>query len=283
MTINRVGVVGTGIMGAGIAGVAASAGFEVVVRSRSEGSAGAFLASLAKQLDRQVEKGKLSEQARDETLGRVTATSSLSELANCDLVIEAVIEDLGVKRALFRELNHICGSDTILASNTSTLSLIDLASETHRPDRVCGLHFFNPASVMPLVEIARPLTTSDETIDEARAFVERCGKHPVVVKDSTGFIVNALLFGYLGNAVRMLEQQVASMEDIDRAMKGGCNFPMGPFELYDLIGIDVCVAVFDALFDEYRQQQYACPPLLRRMVAAGHIGRKAGKGFYDYR
>jgi 3-hydroxybutyryl-CoA dehydrogenase len=283
MAVKRVGVVGTGIMGAGIAGLAATSGYEVVVRSRSEGAAGAFLAALEKQLNRQVEKGKLSDEARDETLTRVVATSSLSELAGCDLVIEAVIEDLAVKRELFRELNHVCGDETILASNTSTLSVIDLAMETRRPDRVCGLHFFNPAGVMPLVEIARPLTASDETIDEVRAFVERCGKNPVVVKDSTGFIVNALLFGYLGNAVRMLEQGVASMEDIDQAMKAGCNFPMGPFELYDLIGIDVCVAVFDALFDEYREQQYACPPLLRRMVAAGYLGRKAGRGFYDYR
>ena len=210
MTVKRVGIVGSGTMGAGIAEVAAKTGHEVVLRSRQQETADRMLASLEKSLAKQVEKGRLSEEDSSAALGRVTATSDLSELAGCDLVIESIIEDLGAKKHLFNELDRICGDHTILATNTSTLPVIEIAMETGRPDKVCGVHFFNPAPAMALVEIVRPLTASDDTIGAARAFAEACGKDPVEVKDQAGFIVNALLFPYLNNASRMLEQGVAS-------------------------------------------------------------------------
>src|SRR6059058_5095752 len=282
MNIKRVGIVGSGIMGSGIAEIAARNGHEVVLRSRQQATADAMVAGLEKSLAKQVEKGRVSEEDRSATLGRVTATSDLGELAGCDLVIESIVEDLGAKRHLFNELDRICGENTIIATNTSTLPVIELAMETGRPDKVCGVHFFNPATVMSLVEIVRPLTASDETITEVRAFAEACGKNPVDVKDRAGFIVNALLFPYLNNAVRMLESGVASKEDIDEAMKGGCNFPMGPFALLDLVGLDTSLAILDALYDEFRDPNYAAMPLLRRMVSAELLGRKSGKGFYDY-
>jgi 3-hydroxybutyryl-CoA dehydrogenase len=282
MSVKRVGIVGSGTMGAGIAEVAAKAGHEVVLRSRQQETADRMLASLEKSLAKQVEKGRLSEEDSTATLGRVTATSDLGELAGCDLVIESIIEDLAAKKHLFNELDRICGEHTILATNTSTLPVIELAMETGRPDKVCGVHFFNPAPAMALVEIVRPLTASDETIGAARSFAEACGKDPVEVKDQAGFIVNALLFPYLNNAVRMLEQGVASKEDIDSAMKGGCGFPMGPFALLDLVGLDVSLAILDALYAEFRDPNYAAVPLLRRMVSAEQLGRKTGTGFYDY-
>jgi 3-hydroxybutyryl-CoA dehydrogenase len=282
MSVKRVGIVGSGTMGAGIAEVAAKAGHEVVLRSRQQETADRMVASLEKSLAKQVEKGRLSEEDSAATLGRVTATSDLGELAGCDLVIESIIEDLAAKKHLFNELDRICGDHTILATNTSTLPVIELAMETGRPDKVCGVHFFNPAPAMALVEIVRPLTASDETIAAARSFAEACGKDPVEVKDQAGFIVNALLFPYLNNAVRMLEQGVASKEDIDSAMKGGCGFPMGPFALLDLVGLDVSLAILDALYAEFRDPNYAAVPLLRRMVSAEKLGRKSGTGFYDY-
>lgn len=282
MRCERVGVVGTGIMGAGIAEVMATAGYEVIVRSRHETTAETTVMAIDKNLSRLVTKGRCTEDDKAATLERVRTTTSLRDLADCDLVIEAAPEDLELKRELFGDLGNLCRPDAVLATNTSTLSIIELAVAAFHPERVVGMHFFNPAPVMPLVEIGRPLTASDETVQLALEVVARCGKQGVVVRDSTGFIVNALLFGYLGGAVSMLERGVASKEDIDTAMVGGCNFPMGPFALYDLIGIDVCVAVFDALFDEYRDPTFACPPMLRRMVAAGHLGRKAGRGFYVY-
>jgi 3-hydroxybutyryl-CoA dehydrogenase len=282
MSVKRVGIVGSGTMGAGIAEVAAKAGHEVVLRSRQQETADRMVASLEKSLAKQVEKGRLSEEDSAAALGRVTATSDLGELAGCDLVIESIIEDLGAKKHLFNELDRICGDHTILATNTSTLPVIELAMETGRPDKVCGVHFFNPAPAMALVEIVRPLTASDETIAAARGFAEACGKDPVEVKDQAGFIVNALLFPYLNNAVRMLEQGVASKEDIDSAMKGGCGFPMGPFALLDLVGLDVSLAILDALYAEFRDPNYAAVPLLRRMVSAEKLGRKSGNGFYDY-
>ncbi len=282
VTIKSVGIVGSGIMGSGIAEVAAKTGHEVVLRSRRQDTADAMLASLEKSLGKQVERGKLDDAERDAVLGRVRATDNLHELSGCDLVIESIVEDLDTKKDLFRELNHICGDDAILATNTSTLPVIELAMETHRPDRVCGVHFFNPAPMMSLVEIVRPITASDETIAEVRAFAEECGKSPVEVKDRAGFIVNALLFPYLNNAVRMLENGTASRDDIDTAMKGGCNFPMGPLALLDLVGLDTSLAILDALYDEFRDPNYAAMPLLRRMVSAGQLGRKTGSGFYDY-
>jgi len=283
MSIKRVGIVGSGIMGSGIAETAALAGYEVVLRSRAQATADAMVAGMEKSLAKQVDKGKLAESDRDGALSRVSATSDLGELAGCDLVIESVVEDLAVKKHLFSELDRICPDHAILATNTSTLPVVDMAMETGRPDKVCGIHFFNPAPVMALVEVVRPLTASDETIDAARAFAEACGKTPVEVKDQAGFIVNALLFPYLNNAARLLEGGVATREDIDAAMKGGCGFPMGPFALLDLVGLDTSLAILDALYAEFRDPNYAAVPLLRRMVAAELLGRKSGRGFYDYR
>ena len=282
MTIERVGIIGSGIMGSGIAEVAAKAGHTVVLRSRKQESADDMVARLQKSLGKQVEKGRLDEAERDAILGRVTATADLEALAGCDLVLESVVEDLAVKKDLFAELDGIVGAGAILATNTSTLPVIELAVATGRPDRVCGVHFFNPAPAMSLVELIRPLTASDETMASVRAFSEACGKKPVEVADRAGFIVNALLFPYLNNATRMLENGTATREDIDEAMKGGCNFPMGPFALLDLVGLDTSLAILDALYDEFRDPNYAAVPLLRRMVSAGQLGRKTGAGFYDY-
>ncbi len=282
MTIKSVGIVGSGIMGSGIAEVAAKSGHTVILRSRRQETADAMVASLEKSLAKQVKRGKLSEEDRDATLARVTATSRLHDLSDCDLVLESIVEDLATKQGLFRELSDICKDGAILATNTSTLPVIEMAMETQKADKVCGVHFFNPAPMMSLVEIVRPLTASDETIAEVRAFAEACGKSPVEVKDRAGFIVNALLFPYLNNAVRMLENGTASRDDIDTAMKGGCNFPMGPLALLDLVGLDTSLAILDALYTEFRDPNYAAMPLLRRMVTAGQLGRKSGLGFYDY-
>jgi len=280
--IKRVGIVGSGIMGSGIAEVASKAGFEVVLRSRRQETADAMVAALEKSLAKQVEKGRLEDAERTAVLGRVSATSRLTDLAECDLVIESVVEDLAVKTALFDELDKVVKDGAILATNTSTLPVIEMAVQTGRHHRVCGVHFFNPAPAMSLVEIVRPLTADDETIEEVRAFAEACGKNPVIVEDRAGFIVNALLFPYLNNAVRLLENRTASRDDIDTAMKGGCNFPMGPLALLDLVGLDTSLAILDALYEEFRDPNYAAVPLLRRMVSAGQLGRKSGKGFYDY-
>jgi 3-hydroxybutyryl-CoA dehydrogenase len=280
--IKRLGIVGSGIMGSGIAEVAAKAGIEVLLRSRKQETADAMVAALTKSLDKQVEKGKLDGAERDQVLSRVTGTHDLHALTDCDLVIESVVEDLEVKKELFRRLDLVVKDDGILATNTSTLPVVDLAVVTERPERVCGIHFFNPAPMMSLVEIVRPLTASDETIALARGFAEACGKSPVEVKDRAGFIVNALLFPYLNNAVRMLETGTASRDDIDSAMKGGCNFPMGPLALLDLVGLDTSLAILDALYDEFRDPNYAAVPLLRRMVSAEKLGRKTTHGFYDY-
>ncbi|MGO9029820.1 MAG: 3-hydroxyacyl-CoA dehydrogenase family protein [Acidimicrobiales bacterium] len=282
MSIARVGIVGSGIMGSGIAETAAVNGFEVVLRSRSQSTADATVAALEKSLNRQVDKGKKTAEERDAALARVTATSDLHALKDVDLVVESVVEDLAVKKVLFNELDRITAEKTILATNTSTLPVVELAMQTGRPDKVCGIHFFNPAPVMTLVEVVRPLTASDDTIVAARSFAEACGKTPVEVKDQAGFIVNALLFPYLNNAVRLLEQGVASVEDIDTAMKGGCGFPMGPFALLDLVGLDTSLAILDALYEEFREPNYAAVPLLRRMVTAEQFGRKSGQGFLSY-
>jgi 3-hydroxybutyryl-CoA dehydrogenase len=242
-----------------------------------------MVASMQASLDKQVAKGRLEEAARDDIVSRVSATSALADLSECDLVIESVVEDLAVKKDLFNELDRVCKPDAILATNTSTLPVIEMAMETSRPDKVCGVHFFNPAPMMSLVEIVRPLTASDATIATVRAFAEGCGKGPVEVKDRAGFIVNALLFPYLNNAVRMLESGTADRDGIDAAMKGGCGFPMGPLALLDLVGLDTSVAILDALYAEFRDPNYAAVPALRRMVTAGQLGRKSGAGFYDYR
>jgi 3-hydroxybutyryl-CoA dehydrogenase len=283
MGIERLGIVGSGIMGSGIAEVAAKAGVDVVLRSRKQETADAMVTSLAKSLTKQVERGKLDDDEAEAVKARVSATADLDALADCDLVLESVVEDLAVKKQLFAELDRVVKDGAILATNTSTLPVVEMAVETERPERVCGVHFFNPAPMMSLVEIVRTLVSSDETIAETRAFAEACGKEPVEVADRAGFIVNALLFPYLNNAVRLLEAGTADRDDIDTAMKGGCNFPMGPLALLDLVGLDTSVAILDALYEEFRDPNYASVPRLRRMVAAGHLGRKSGQGFYDYK
>jgi len=282
MTIKSVGILGSGIMGSGIAEVAAKTGHTVILRSRKQESADAMVAALEKSLAKQVDRGKLSDEDRQAALGRVTATSNLHALADCDLVIESVVEDLAIKTELFKELDLVVKDSAILATNTSTLPVVDMAVVTDRPDRVVGVHFFNPAPMMSLVEIVRPLTASDETVATVTEFARTCGKDPVEVKDRAGFIVNALLFPYLNNAVRMLENGTASRDDIDTAMKGGCNFPMGPLALLDLVGLDTSLSILDALYAEFRDPNYAAVPALRRMVTAGQLGRKSGLGFYDY-
>ncbi len=280
--IFTVGVVGSGIMGAGLAEVAARAGHDVVLRSRTRAGADAALATIVTGLERQVAKGKLDPDDRDAILGRIVPTADAQALAPCDLVIESVVEDLAVKRALFAELDAIVQPSAIIATNTSTLPVVELAMATRRPAQVCGIHFFNPAPVMSLVEVVRPITASDDTIERALEFAGRCGKDAVTVADHAGFVVNALMFPYLNNAIRLLERGTASMADIDTAMRGGCGFPMGPFALLDLVGLDTSLAILEALYDESRDAHVAPMPLLRRMVAAGQLGRKSGRGFYEY-
>ncbi len=280
--IFEVGIVGSGIMGAGLAEVAARAGHDVVVRSRTMDGAEGVLSTIGAGLDRHVAKERLTTDERDAIVGRIRVTDHLGQLANCDLVIESVVEDLAIKKALFAELEQIVKPEGMLATNTSTLPVVELAMATQRPSLVCGIHFFNPAPVMSLVEIVRPVTASDETIGRATAFAQRCGKDAVVVEDRAGFIVNALLFPYLNNAVRLSENGTASMESIDTAMQGGCGFPMGPFALLDLVGLDTSLSILDALYAEFRDPNYAAMPTLRRKVAAGQLGRKSGQGFYSY-
>ncbi|HSL73758.1 MAG TPA: 3-hydroxybutyryl-CoA dehydrogenase [Ilumatobacteraceae bacterium] len=281
-TISSVGVIGSGIMGSGLAEVASRAGYDVVVRSRTQAGADAVLHGIDTGLTKQVARERLTEEERQAILGRITVTDDLHQLANCDLVIESVVEDMAVKRELFEKLDRIVQPNAILATNTSTLAVVELAMVTERPDRVCGIHFFNPAPMMKLVEVIKPLTASDETIATALEFAASCGKDAVQVADRAGFIVNALLFPYLNNAIRMWEQGTASMDDIDTAMMGGCNFPMGPFALLDLVGLDTSLAILDALYAEFRDPNYAAAPALRRMVAAGHLGRKTKQGFRSY-
>jgi len=283
MTINKVGVIGSGIMGSGIAEVAATAGCTVVLRSRSQASADGMLKGLEKSLAKQVERGKKSQEDADAIRSRVSATTALADLADADLIIESVVEDLAVKKALFAEIDAVAKAGAIIATNTSTLPVVEMAMVTSRPELVCGVHFFNPATAMSLVEIVAPLTASEATISAVTDFATACGKEPVRVKDQAGFIVNALLFPYLNNAIRLLEQGVATKEGIDTAMKGGCGFPMGPFALLDLVGLDTSLAILEALYLEFADPNYAPVPLLKRMVVAGQLGRKSGVGFYDYR
>jgi 3-hydroxybutyryl-CoA dehydrogenase len=229
-----------------------------------------------------VEKGTLSESDRAAALALVRTCTDLGELSECDLVIESVVEELTVKKELFGELDRVCAPHTVLATNTSTLPVVEMAVVTERPEQVCGIHFFNPAPTMALVEVVRPLTASEETIAAATEFARSCGKNPVEVKDFAGFVVNALLFPYLNSAVRMLERGVASMEDIDASMRDGCGFPMGPFQLLDLVGLDVSIAILDALYSENPDPDLKPAITMRRMASANRLGRKTGRGFYDY-
>lgn len=276
------GVVGSGIMAAGIAEVAAAHDYEVVLRARSTEAARAVRGAIERALERQVERAKLAEETRRRTLAHLRVTTDMTDFTDIDLVIESVVEDIDVKRHLFAQLDDVCDSRTVLATNTSTLPVVELAAATRRPERVCGIHFFNPATVMPLVEVVRPITASDNSVHAAIAFAAACGKEPVEVHDRAGFVVNALLFPYLNDAVRLLDLGVATQEGIDAAMKGGCGYPMGPFAVLDLVGLDTAVAIMDALYDEHREPRLAAAPRLRRMVAAGRLGRKSGEGFYRY-
>lgn len=280
--IKTVGILGSGIMGAGLVEVAARSGRSVVLRSRTQEGADAAIGKLSKGLDRQVDKGRLDADARSAILGRITATADLAALADCDLVVESVVEDLEIKKALFTELDGIVKGGGILATNTSTLPIVELAMATGRPESVCGIHFFNPAPMMKLVEVIRPITASDATIACALDFATSCGKDAVEVVDRAGFIVNALLFPYLNNAVKMWEQGTASIADIDTAMQGGCNFPMGPFALLDLVGLDTSLAILDALHAEFGDPNFMAATSLKRKVAAGQLGRKSGRGFLAY-
>ncbi len=280
--IRTVGIVGSGIMGAGLAEVAARAGYTVIVSSRSHEAAAAVLRTIDAGLAKAVERGKATADERSAVMGRISATQGFASFGECDLVIESVIEEIGVKLALFGELDQATKPSAILATNTSTLPVIDLALATSRPEQVCGIHFFNPATVMTLVEVVRPLTACAATIDTAVAFVASCGKDAVEVQDHAGFIVNALLFPYLNNAVRMLERGTASIESIDTAMKGGCNFPMGPFALLDLIGLDTSVAILETIHGAFGSAADAPAQTLLDMIAAGHLGRKTKQGFYSY-
>jgi len=282
VTVTQVGILGSGIMGSGIAETAAMAGFDVVLRSRSAAAAGATRATLEKGLARQVARGRLDHDEADAVLGRVRTTDDLAALAGCDLVIESVVEDLAAKLALFAQVDVVVDATAVLATNTSTLPVVELAVAVSHPDRVCGMHFFNPAPLMKLVEIVAPLTASEETIATAIAFARACGKDPVRVKDQAGFVVNALLFPYLNSAVRLMERGVADRDGIDEAMKGGCGFPMGPLAVLDLVGLDTSLAILETLHAEHGDPSCVPVPLLRRMVTAGHLGRKSGNGFYRY-
>ena len=280
--VRRVAVLGCGLMGSGIAEISAKAGFDTFVREVNDQLAEKGKAAITKSLDKAVEKGKLESGARDAALGKLKFTTSLEDLENCDLIIEAVTEDLALKNDMFKTLDGVCPPHTIFASNTSSLTVADMAAATKRPDRVLGLHFFNPVPVMKLVEVVRTIATSDDAYQTAFAFVRKIGKEPVEAKDTSGFIVNRLLVPYMLDAIRCLEQGLASIEDIDKSMQLGTGYPMGPFVLADFVGIDTLYRISEIMFEEFREPRFAPPPLLKRMVTMGYFGRKARRGFYDY-
>jgi len=280
--IKTVGVLGCGLMGNGIAQVAATAGYRTVVRDVAQAFLDRGKTNIVKSLDKLVEKGKLTPAGREAALGRLSFVTEVEKLREVDLVIEAVTEDLDLKNALWRELDSLCPAHTIFASNTSSLTIAAMAAATGRADRFVGLHFFNPVPLMELVEVVRTVTTSPAVFEQALSFARSLGKQAVAAKDNSGFIVNLLLVPYLLDAIRALEQGVASTADIDTAMAKGCGYPMGPLTLLDFVGNDTTCKIAEIMFDQYREKRYAPPPLLRRMVLAGLYGRKTGKGFYDY-
>lgn len=282
MTIERVGVVGCGLMGSGIAEVVAKCGYTVIVREQSHELLNSGMKRLTDSLDRAVAKGKLAAEDRDAAQARIIGTTDMNAFADCDLVIEAAMENLELKRKIFAELDAVTPPHAILASNTSSLAITDMAAATKRPDKVLGLHFMQPVPVMPLLEMVRTFLTSEETFQTAKAFGEGLGKTIVVSKDTPGFIVNLLLIPYLLQAIVELEKGVATKEDFDTAIRLGLNHPMGPFTLLDFVGLDTTLFVADAVFEETKDPRFAAPPLLRRMVSAGWLGRKSGRGFYDY-
>ncbi|HEY6547114.1 MAG TPA: 3-hydroxybutyryl-CoA dehydrogenase [Vicinamibacteria bacterium] len=282
MAVKTVGVVGCGLMGAGIAQVCAEASYRVIVREVSDDLVKKGLGRIDSFLQKGVDRGKLAPERKGEVMGRLSGTTDLARLAECDLVIEAVVENLGLKREVYAALDAACPAPTIFASNTSSLSITEMASFTKRPDRFVGLHFFNPVPLMKLVEVARAPLTSTESFETAVAFAQSLGKTAVRTADKTGFIVNRLLVPYLLDAVRALEEGVGSVPDIDEAMKLGCGYPMGPLTLLDFVGLDTTYFIANIMFEEFRERRFAPPPLLKRMVQAGLLGRKSGKGFYDY-
>jgi 3-hydroxybutyryl-CoA dehydrogenase len=280
--MRKVGVVGCGIMGSGIAQVCAQAGYQVIASEIDKGLLDKGLKSISSSLANRVEKGKLSQEDMEAILSRIQGTVKVDDFADCDLVIEAAIENLEVKKRIFSSVDRVCPEHTLLATNTSVLSVIDMAMETGRPEKVLGLHFMNPVAAMPLVEIVRTIVTAEETIMGGREFCESLGKKYIIARDTPGFIINGLLTPFLLNAVRMLENRVATKEDIDAGIKFGLNHPMGPLTLLDLIGIDTVYFGASAQYEEFKDPQYAPPPLMRKMVTAGLLGRKTGKGFYEY-
>jgi 3-hydroxybutyryl-CoA dehydrogenase len=280
--IAKVGVLGGGLMGSGIAQVATMAGFDTIVREISDPLIQKSRSGIEKTLAKGIEKGKVTEAERDAALGKLTFTTDLAQLASCDIIIEAVVEDLDMKNEMWSELNKVCPPETIFASNTSSLTIAAMAAACGRPDKMLGLHFFNPVPLMKLVEVVRTITTSDETAETAFEFAKKLGKEPVRAKDNSGFIVNLLLIPYMIDAINALERNVASVEDIDKAMQLGAGYPMGPFTLLDFVGLDTTYKIAEIMFTEYREKRYAPPPILKRMVVAGMYGKKSGKGFYDY-
>ena len=280
--IKKVGVLGGGLMGSGIAQVSAMAGFETIVRDVSDPIIQKSRAGIEKMLAKGIERGKVTEEQRDAALSKLSMTTELGDLASCDIVIEAVVEDLDMKNAMWKDLNAICPSETIFASNTSSLTIAAMAAACGRPERMLGLHFFNPVPLMKLVEVVRTITTSADTVETTFQFAQKLGKEPIRAKDNSGFVVNLLLVPYMLDAINALESNVASIEDIDKAMQLGAGHPMGPFTLLDFVGLDTTYKIAEIMFNEYREKRYAPPPLLKRMVIAGMYGRKSGKGFYDY-
>ncbi|MEN8614293.1 3-hydroxybutyryl-CoA dehydrogenase [Dehalogenimonas sp. THU2] len=282
--MKKVGVVGfTGVMGAGIVQLCAQSGYEVVGYSRDPERTRKALAVIEKHLGRLVDKEKITAEDKAAALSRISATDEMNGLAACDLVIESAVEDMNLKKSVFTELDGVCRPDAILATNTSSLSIIDLAMATRRPNQVLGLHFFNPAPLMPLLEVVKTIATSDETLEAGKAFGESLGKTIIVARDAPGYIVNTLLIPYLLNAIRMLDRGQAGHEDIDTAIKAGLNYPMGPLQVADYIGLDSLLFIANIMYEESKEPQYAAPPLLKKMVTAGWLGRKSGKGFYEYR
>lgn len=282
MEIKKVGVVGCGLMGSGIVMVSAQAGFQVVVSEINDQLLSKGLASIDKFLSKSVEKGKLSQADKDTVIGRIKGTTNMGDFKDCDLVVEAAIENMDLKKKIFAELDKVCAPQAILATNTSCLSIIDMAMATRRPDKVVGLHFFNPVPIMALLEIIRTIATSDDTLESAKQFGKAVGKTIVIARDTPGFIVNVLMMPFLLDGIRMYDSGVATREDIDTAVKLGLNHPLGPLALADLIGLDTVLFISNAIYEEYKDPKFAAPPLLKKMVTAGWLGRKSGKGFYKY-
>jgi 3-hydroxybutyryl-CoA dehydrogenase len=282
MEISKVGVVGCGLMGHGVTQICAQAGWDVVVREIDQERLDSGIGKIEKQLARAVEKEKSTQEDADAVRARIQPTLDYDDLADCDLVIEAITEDLGLKLEMWKEVDAVVKEAGTFATNTSSLAVIDQAAATSRPDKFCGMHFFNPAQVMPLLEVVQTVTTSDETLELAFEVGKELGKTTVHAKDKTGFVVNRLLVPYMLDAIRAYEEGVGTVDQIDTAMKAGANHPMVPFTLLDFVGLDTTKSIADIMFDEYRERRFAAPPTLRKMVAAGYYGRKSGKGFYDY-